>query len=295
LFVDDQWPYRVYGAQQDNSTISVPSREDPRAVWPGWYSVGGGESGHIAVDPRDPDILYAGTYGGRITRLNRKTGELRQIMAYPQLQLGSAPRDLQYRFQWNAPIVLSAHDPNTLYHSSQVIHMSKDHGQSWTVISTDLTTNDPETQDYAGGPISHDSTGVEVYNTIFALAESPHQAGELWAGSDDGKVHISRDQGSNWADITPQELPEGATVNVIELSSHAPGRGFLAAYRYRENDFHPYIFRTDDYGASWELLTDGTNGIPETNFTRAIREDPERKGLLYAGTEFGMYVSFDDG
>ena len=296
LVVDDQWPYRVYGPQQDNSTISVPSRPARgRVVWPDWYAVGGGESGHIAVDPRDPDIIYAGSYGGRITRLNRKTGELRQILGYPQLQLGSAARDLHYRFQWNAPINISPHNPDILYHSSQVIHRSEDEGQSWEVISPDLTTNDTETQDYAGGPITHDSTGVEVYNTVFAFTESPHAAGELWAGSDDGKVHLSRDGGGNWKDVTPEDLPKGGTVNVVEVSPHAAGRTFIAVYRYRENDFQPYIYRTNDHGESWDLLTDGTNGIPETHFTRAVREDPARKGLLYAGTEFGLYISFDDG
>jgi photosystem II stability/assembly factor-like uncharacterized protein len=297
LVVDEQWPYRLYGSQQDNSTISVPSQGGTgfRFVVPDWFSVGGCESGHIAVDPRDPDVIYAGCYGGTITRVNRKTGEMRQIMHYPQLQLGQAARDLKYRFQWNAPIRLSPHDPDVLYHASQVVHMSKDHGQSWTVISPDLTTNNPEHQDYAGGPISHDSTGVEVYNTVFAFEESPHTAGLLWAGSDDGRVHLSRDRGATWTEITPKAMPEGGTVNVIELSAHDPGRAFVAVYRYRENDFRPYIFRTNDYGASWDLLTDGKNGIPETNFTRAVREDPVRKGLLYAGTEFGVYVSFDDG
>ncbi|HXV61281.1 MAG TPA: glycosyl hydrolase, partial [Vicinamibacteria bacterium] len=176
VFVDEQWPYRLYGSQQDNSTISVPNRGGSgfREVVPDWYSVGGCESGHIAVDPRDPDIIYAGCYGGSITRVNRKTGETRQILHYPQLQLGQAARDLKYRFQWNAPIRLSPHDPDILYHASQVVHMSRDHGQSWTVISPDLTTDNAEHQDYAGGPITHDSTGVEVYNTVFALEESPH-------------------------------------------------------------------------------------------------------------------------
>ncbi|MFQ5789393.1 MAG: glycosyl hydrolase [Acidobacteriota bacterium] len=297
LFVDDQWPYRVYGSQQDNSTISVPSRGS--VAWnrlpPEWYAVGGCESGHIAIDPRNPDIIYAGCYGGSISWINRGTREFRQILAYPQLQLGSAPRDLKYRFQWNAPIRLSPHDPDILYHSAQIVLRSKDHGQSWEEISPDLTTNNPEHQDYAGGPITHDSTGVEVYNTVFAFEESPHQPGLLWAGSDDGKVHISRDYGANWKDITPKKMPEGGTVNVIELSAHDPGRAFIAVYRYREDDFHPYIFRTNNYGESWDLLTNGTNGIPATHFTRAIREDPDRKGLLYVGTEFGLYISFDDG
>jgi hypothetical protein len=297
VVVDDEWPYRIYGAQQDNSTISVPMRGGSgfSQVVPDWYSVGGCESGHIAVDPRDPDVIYAGCYGGSIERTNRKTGEVREILHYPQLQLGSAPRDLKYRFQWNAPIRLSPHDPDVLYHASQVVHMSKDHGQSWTVVSPDLTTNNAEQQDYTGGPLTHDSTGVEVYNTVFAFEESPHTRGLLWAGSDDGRVHLSRDGGASWKEITPKDMPRGGTVNVIELSAHDPGRAFLAVYRYRENDFRPYIFRTNDYGATWDLLTNGKNGIPATSFTRAIREDPEVKGLLYAGTEFGMYLSFDDG
>jgi photosystem II stability/assembly factor-like uncharacterized protein len=298
VVVDDQWPYRVYGSQQDNSTISVPMRAAGGfggSVVPDWYSVGGCESGHIAVDPRDADVVYAGCYGGSIQRLNRKTGEIRQILNYPQLQLGAAPRDLKYRFQWNAPIRLSPHDPDILYHASQVVHMSRDDGQSWTVISPDLTTDNPEHQDYAGGPITHDSTGVEVYGTVFAFEESPQTPGLLWAGSDDGRVHLSRDRGGSWTEITPRSMPGGGTVNMIELSPHDAGRAFIAVHRYRQNDFRPYIFRTADYGASWELLTDGKNGIPETSFTRAVREDPVKKGLLYAGTEFGMYVSFDDG
>ncbi len=297
VVVDERWPYRVYGAQQDNSTISVPMRGGRGfgQVVPDWYSVGGCESGHIAVDPRDPDVVYAGCYGGSIERTNRKTGEVREILHYPQLQLGQAARDLKYRFQWNAPIRLSSHDPDVLYHASQVVHMSKDHGQSWTVVSPDLTTNNVEQQDYSGGAITRDNTGVEVYNTVFAFEESPHTRGLLWAGSDDGRVHLSRDSGASWKEITPKDMPPGGTVNVIELSAHDPGRAFIAVYRYRENDFRPYIFRTNDYGTSWNLLTSGKNGIPETSFTRAIREDPDRKGLLYAGTEFGLYASFDDG
>ncbi len=297
VFVDDHWPYRIYGSQQDNSTISVPSQG--RVAWnrvpPDWYAVGGCESGHIAIDPRNTDITYAGCYGGNINRVDAGKGEFRQILAYPQLQLGQAPRDLKYRFQWNAPIRLSPHDPDVLYHASQVVHRSNDHGQSFEVISPDLTTNNKEQQDYAGGPITHDSTGVEVYNTVFAFEESPHTRGLLWAGSDDGRVHVSPDHGAKWRDITPRDMPSGGTVNVIELSAHDAGRAFIAVYRYRENDFRPYIFRTNDYGASWDSLTSGRNGIPSTHFTRAIREDKDRKGLLYAGTEFGLYVSFDDG
>lgn len=296
VFVDDEWPYRIYGPQQDNSTISVPSRTAGGfgRNFPDWYSVGGCESGHIAIDPRDNSIVYAGCYGGSISRTDRNNNTARAILAYPQLQLGQAPRDLKFRFQWNAPIRISPHNPDVVYHTSQVVHRTSNGGQSWDVISPDLTTNNPETQDYAGGPISHDSTGVEVYNTIFAFEESPHTPGLLWSGSDDGKLHLSRDSGTNWTDITPPDMPAGGTINVIDLSAHDAGRAHVAVYRYREDDFKPYIFQTNDYGANWNLLTDG-NGIPDTSFVRAVREDPVRKGLIFAGTEFGMFVSFDDG
>lgn len=293
--VDNQFPYRVYGAQQDNSTISVSSGGGGFSVVEDWYQVGGCESGHIAVDPRDPDIVYAGCYGGEINRVNLRTRETRDILIYPQLQLGQAPKDLKYRFQWNAPIRLSPHDPNTLYHTSQMVHRSRDEGHSWETISPDLTRDDKSRQDYAGGPITHDSTGVEVYGVIFAFEESPLQPGLLWAGSDDGLVHVSRDGGGKWENVTPAGMPEWGTVNAIELSSHDPGRVLIAVHRYRENDFAPYIFRTNDFGKTWTRIADGTNGIPEGAFVRVVREDPDRKGLLYAGTELGMYVSLDDG
>ncbi len=294
--VDNQFPYRVYGAQQDNSTISVPS-SSPGGITPQqhWYAVGGGESGHIAVDPRNPDLIYAGNYIGQISRLDRQRGHQRNVTAYPQMHDGAAPRDIRYRFQWNAPIRLSPHNPDVLYHTSQFVHRSTDGGQSWETISPDLTTDNDAYHDIPGGPIQHDHTGVELYTTIFAFEESPHTPGELWAGTDDGRVHISRDNGGTWTEITPRQMPAEGTVNTIDLSKHTPGRAFLAVYKYREADFRPYLFRTDDYGQSWDLLTDGANGIPADHFTRVVREDPDRKGLLYAGTEFGLYVSFDDG
>ena len=294
--VDNQFPYRVYGAQQDNSTISVPSWSpggvDPRQHW---YAVGGGESGHIAVDPRDTRIVYAGNYIGYISRLDRTRGHQRNVVIYPQMHDGLAGREIRYRFQWNAPIRISPHDPDVLYHTSQYVHRSRDGGQSWETISPDLTTDNDAYQDIPGGPIQHDHTGVELYGTIFAFEESPHQAGELWAGSDDGLVHISRNNGKDWGEITPSGMPSEGTVNTIELSTHAPGRVFVAVYRYRQNDSRPYIFLSNDHGQNWKLLTDGKNGIPEDHFVRVVREDPERPGLLYAGTEFGVYVSFDDG
>ncbi len=294
--VDNQYPYRLYGAQQDNSTISVSSRPharlDPRQDW---YPVGGGESGHIAVDPNNPDLIYAGTYIGQITRKDRKRDHIRDVVAYPQMHDGTAGRDIKYRFQWNAPIRLSPHDPSKLYHCSQYVHLSQDGGQSWEVISPDLTTDKDEYQDIPGGPIQHDHTGVELYTTIFSFEESPINPGELWAGSDDGLLHLSRDAGGTWTNITPPNMPVEGTINTIDLSVHASGRAVISVFKYREGDFRPYVFLTNDHGKSWQSLTDGTNGIPDDHFVRVVREDPNRRGLFYAGTEFGMYISFDDG
>lgn len=295
--VDTQFPYRVYGAQQDNTTISVPGKS-PGDVSPKqyWYSVGGGESGDIAVHPENPDLVYAGTYSGEITRFNRKTGQVLQLTPYPHYTEGTTMTELKYRFQWNYPIVISRHDPDNIYITSNYVHRSADGGFNWEVISPDLTTNNPDYLDLIpGGPIQHDATGVEVYCSIFSFAESPHQEGELWAGSDDGLIHISRDGGKNWENITPADMPKDGTVNSIDISAISPGTAYAAVYRYRRADFTPYIFKTDDYGTSWSLLTSGTNGIPPDHFVRVVREDPDREGLLYAGTEFGMYISFDDG
>ncbi len=294
--VDNQFPYRLYGAQQDNSTISVPSWA-PNTLTPeeSWFDVGGGESGHIAVHPDDPNIIYAGTYIGRIDRYDRQTSFGRNVVIYPQMQDGTAPRDLKYRFQWNAPIRFSPHDPKVIYHTSNHVHRSRNGGMSWQTISPDLTRNEPAKQGLPGGPVQHDHTGVEVFNTIFAFEESPHAAGELWTGSDDGLVFLSRDDGATWTDITPPGMAPDSTVNTIALSPHQPGGALLAVHRYRVDDFHPYLWRTDDHGASWKLLTDGSNGIPADHPTRAIAEDPDRRGLLYAGTEFGLFVSFDNG
>lgn len=294
--VDHQFPYRVYGCQQDNSCVSIPSRTSSGSIGrTDWYEIGGCESGHVAIDPGNPNITYSGCYGGQLSRYDHATDQEREVMAYPQLAVGQAARDLKYRFQWNAPTRISPHDPKVLYHTSQFVHRSTDEGQSWMIISPDLTRNDLEKQDYAGGTLTWDNTGVEVYGTIFAFEESPHTAGILWAGTDDGLVHLSRDNGETWTEITPAGIPDFATVNMIELSAHADGRAFLAVQRYRSNDFRPFIFRTDDFGSSWDLLTDGNNGIPEDQFVRVVREDPDRRGLLYAGTEFGLYLSFDDG
>jgi photosystem II stability/assembly factor-like uncharacterized protein len=296
VVTDERFPYRLYAAQQDNSTISLPSRpQGGLTPYEEWFSVGGCESGHIAVDPVDPDVYFAGCYIGEITRVNRRTGESRSVMPLPVLVDGVAPKDLEYRFQWNFPILFSPHDPDVLYTASNHVHRSRDRGMSWEVISPDLTADDETKQELPGGPLQHDHTSVEVYGTVFAFAESPHARGVLWTGSDDGRVHVSRDNGETWLDVTPQGMPPDATVNTLELSPHADGRAFLAVQRYRMDDFAPYVFMTNDFGESWELLTDGKNGIPGGHPVRVVREDPGREGLLYAGTEFGLFISFDDG
>ena len=294
--VDEQFPYRVYGAQQDNSTLSLPAWSSG-GVHPKqrWYSVGGGESGHIAIHPDDPDLVYAGSYIGRIDRFDRETGRTRNMIIYPQMGDGVAPKNLEYRFQWNAPIEFSPFGSHPLYHTSNHVHRTSDGGMSWETISPDLTQNDTTKQFLPGGPLQHDHTGVEVYGTIFSFTPSPHQRRTLWAGSDDGLIHVSRDTGRTWTEVTPAGMPDDGTVNVLEVSPHDPGTVYAAVYRYRMDDFTPYVFRTEDYGQSWTRIADGTRGIPGDHPVRVVREDPEREGLLYAGTEFGLFVSFDDG
>jgi len=260
-------------------------------------SVGGAESGHISVHPH-PDsahIVWAGNYIGQVDRSNLKTGESRNMILYPQMGDGVAPRDARYRFQWNSPILISRHDPNVVYHASQYVHRTTNGGMSWETISPDLTTNNPDQQGVPGGPLQHDHTGVEVYNTIFVLSESLHDPSELWVGSDDGRVHITRDGGLNWTEITPSNMPAEGTVNSIDLHPTRHGRALMAVYKYRDNDFRPYVFLTDNFGEDWRLLTNGQNGIPEDFPVRVVREDPDRDGLFYAGTEFGMFISFDEG
>jgi len=295
--VDNGFPYRLYGAQQDNTGISLPSWSSSTTLHPfqHWSYPSACETGPIAFHPDSPDVVYGGCYGGAINRLEVEKDQRRNVILYPQLQLGQAAEDLRFRFQWVAPIVVSPHDPEVVYHASQYVHRTTDGGHSWETISPDLTTNNPAHQERAGEPINADVTGVEIYNTIFSLVVSPHDPQTLWAGSDDGRVHVTRDGGENWQEITPPGMPELGTVDEIEVSSHRPGKAYLAVHRYRLDDFRPYVFRTEDYGSSWELLTDGTNGVPDDHPTRTVREDPDREGLLYAGTEFGVFVSFDDG
>jgi photosystem II stability/assembly factor-like uncharacterized protein len=290
---DSQVPYRVYGAQQDNTTISVPSRS-PRAgiTQSDLYEVGGGESGYVAVRADNPDIVYAGNYQGYLTRYDHRSGQQQNIAVWPELASGEGARDQKYRFQWTYPIMLSPHDPNILYVTGNHVFRSTDEGSSWEVISPDLTRNDITKMEPSGGPITRDNTGAEYYGTIFAFAESPLQRGLFWAGSDDGLVHISRDNGRKWEDVTPKDLPKWALITIIEPSPHDPATAYVAATCYKLDDYRPYLFKTNDHGETWTKIT---TGIPENIFTRAVREDPKRRGLLYAGTETGLYVSFDDG
>jgi len=294
--VDDEFPYHVYGPQQDNSTIRLPAW-DEGSIHPksNWLNVGGCETGPVALHPDRPWLLYSGCYGGSLTRMNRKTGQSRNVMAYPQLQLGQAPRTLRERFQWNAPIVVSPHDPDVVYHASHRIWRSTDRGMSWTRVSGDLTTDTEAHQDHAGEPITKDNTGVEVFNTVFSLRVSPHAAETLWAGTDDGRVWLSQNKGGDWTEITPDNMPEYGTVQRIEVSPHDAGTAYLAVHHFRLGNWAPSIYRTTDYGESWTRLADGSSGIPSDSPVWVVREDPEQEGLLYAGTEFGLHVSFNDG
>ena len=290
---DDQFPYRIYGAQQDNTTVSIASRSDEGALTrEDWYTVGGGESGYIAPKPGDPDIVIAGTYTGTMTRFDLRTHQRKDISVglnnYDGWPAGAVPN----RFQWTYPILYSTHDPNVLYVAANRVFRSTNDGDSWTAISPDLTLHDPKTLGPAGGPVTYDMTGTEWYATIFALAESPLTADVLWAGSDDGLIHVARDRGHTWTNVTPPGFGRFTRVSIIEPGHHDAGTAYVAANRYQLDDFRPYLYRTTDYGRSWTRIT---TGIPDGAYARTIREDPVRRGLLFAGTETGVYFSTDDG
>ncbi|MEP6922312.1 MAG: glycosyl hydrolase, partial [bacterium] len=293
--LDNDFPYNIYGAQQDNSTVRIASRTtDFGITTQHWYDVGGGESGWIAPSPRDSEIVYAGSYGGLITRFDHHTGQLRDVSPYPNNPMGAGADVLKYRFQWNFPLLFSPHDPNTLYTGANVLFKSVNEGQSWEVISPDLTRDDKTKEGSSGGPITKDNTSVEYYSTIFTVMESPVQKGVIWTGSDDGLVYVTKDSGKNWDNVTPPKsvMPEWIQINSIEASPTDAASAYVAATMYKWDDFKPYLYKTSDYGKSWTKIT---SGIPVNAFTRVIREDPNKRGLLYAGTETGLYMSFDDG
>ncbi len=293
--LDNDFPYNIYGAQQDNSTVRIASRNTDFGIRQAdWYDVGGGESGWIAPSPKDSQIVFAGSYGGLITRFDHRTGQQRDVSPYPNNPMGAGADVLKYRFQWNFPIFFSAHDPNTLYTGGNVLFRSLNEGQSWEVVSPDLTRNDKSKQGSSGGPITKDNTSVEYYGTIFTAMESPVQKGVIWTGSDDGMIYVTKDGGRNWDEVTPPRsmMPEWIQINSIEASPNDPATAYVAATMYKWDDFKPYLYKTNDYGKTWKKIV---NGIPVNAFTRVVREDPNKRGLLFAGTETGLFVSFDDG
>ena len=292
VITDNRFPYYVYGGQQDNSSVAIPSATSGRGIdWSDWYRVAGCESAYLAFDPDNPIDVYGGCYQGLIEKFNVITKKSRSIMAYEYLGLGSVAKDQKFRFNWNAPIVASPHDPNTIYHAGNVVFKTQNGGDSWDIISPDLTRNEIQKQDLGSIPFTNEAAGGEVYNTIMYLVESPHEPGILWSGSDDGLIHMTKDGGKNWKNITPKGMDEGI-VNAIELSPHHLGTAYVAFTRYKFGDLSPYIYKTTNYGKSWILKT---KGIEKDAFVRVVREDPIKSNLLYAGTETGLYLSSNGG
>ncbi len=290
---DNSFPYNILVAQQDNSTQRVAHRVNSGGIGErDWEASAGGESAHLAANPDNPDIVYGGSYGGYLTRLDHSSGETRSINVWPNNPMGHGAEDMKYRFQWNFPIFFSPHDANKLYTTSNHFHLTKNEGQTWEVISPDLTRNEAEKLGPSGGPITKDNTAVEYYATIFAACESPYEEGLLWAASDDGMIHISKDSGENWDDVSPQNAPKHIMWNSVDPDPFVKGGLYVAGTLYKSGDFKPYLYKTKDYGKTWTKIVDG---IPENFFTRVLRADPKRKELLYAGTESGIFISFDDG
>ncbi|MEM9361848.1 MAG: glycosyl hydrolase [Bacteroidota bacterium] len=292
---DNTFPYKIYGAQQDNSTIRITNRSAGSSITErDWEPTAGGESAHLAPDPNNSDIVYGGTYKGYMMREDHSVNQTRSINVWPDNPAGSGAEVMKYRFNWNFPVKFSIHDSNKLYVGSNFLHATTNGGQSWKTISPDLTRGLPETIKSSGGPITQDNTGAEFYSNLFAINESPLEEGVIWVGSDDGLIHISRDNGANWENVTPPESisPKLNMINCIDPSPFKKGTAYVAATSYKFGDYTPYLYKTTDYGKTWEVIT---KGIKSNYYTRAIRSDKVREGLLYAGTEWGMYVSFDDG
>ena len=289
---DNQFPYNIYGAQQDNSSIGIASYNDEGAITiKDWYDVGGGECGFIVADPRDPNIIYSNSEN-EIGRFDKKSQQLRVISVWPVDASGHAASDLKYRFNWTSPLIMSPHNPDTLYVGMNQLFRTTDDGTTWTAISPDLTRNDKSKQGPSGGPITHDITSVEYYDTIFAIAESPLKKGELWVGSDDGLIHLTTNDGGKWVDVTPHDMPQWSTISMIEPSHFDSGTAYVAVDRHKLDDIAPYVFKTTDSGKTWTRIDPG---LPFGSVVHAVREDPAKRGLLYAGTEIGVFVSFDDG
>jgi photosystem II stability/assembly factor-like uncharacterized protein len=290
---DNSFPYRIYCAQQDNSTVRIKHRTNSNRIsQQDWESTAGGESGHIAVDPINPEIVYGGSYGGYLTRFDHGKNISRSINVWPDNPIGHGAENLKFRFQWNFPILFSPHDPKKIYTASNHLHVSTNEGHSWQTISPDLTTNDKTKQIASGGPITKDNTSVEYYCTIFAISESSVKKDLIWTGSDDGLIHITQDGGKNWKNVTPSLLPKFTMINCIDTDPFDAGTCYVAATSYKSGDFKPYLIKTENFGQTWSIIT---NGIPELYFSRVIRADLKTKGLLYAGTENGMYVSYNSG
>ena len=291
--LDNEFPYNVYGGQQDNSSVRIASRTNDQSIGASdWYPVAGGEAGYIVPDPLNAEITFGGEYDGQLSTYNKINKQTRAIAVYPEQHSGAGAEDYKYRFNWTYPISFSPHNPKMMYVTSNYVHRTMDAGQTWQNISPDLTRHDPATLKPSGGPITLDNTGAEVYASIFAFAESPVKAGLLWAGSDDGLVNVSEDDGKNWKQVTPAGLPEWALISYVEPSHFDPATCYVSATRFKHLDSKAYIYKTNDYGKTWKLIT---NGLPANVYNRCVREDPKKKGLLYCGLETGIYVSFDDG
>ena len=296
--LDDRWPYWIYAGQQDNTTIGVAStgeaaRPDNPSAWR--TDIGGCETGPAVPQPGSEGRIFFSNCKGRFYRYSETTGQATEYSVGAANMYGHNPRDLKYRFQRVSPIVISPHDPDVVYHTSQYVHRTTDGGRTWETVSPDLTANDPRGHVISGTPITRDITGEEFYSTLYTIAESPVQRGIIWTGSNDGPIHVTRDNAASWSNVTPSALPPGGRVQTVEASPHRPGSAYIAVLRYMFDDWTPHIYRTDDFGRTWTHLTGPGSGFPQDHPTRVVREDPDREGLLYAGTEFGTFISFDNG